>query len=57
MATGRQGPGLTPAHPSQQENQTITAADCYRLQHDPEKAWPGLDPGWAPVFGQIMLQQ
>jgi hypothetical protein len=22
------------------------------LEHDPEKAWPGLDPGWAPVFGK-----
>src|SRR5262245_50380656 len=22
------------------------------LEHDPEKACPGLDPGWAPVFGK-----
>src|SRR5262249_14480644 len=22
------------------------------LQHDPEKACPGLDPGWVPVFGK-----
>jgi hypothetical protein len=22
------------------------------LEHDPEKACPGLDPGWHPVFGQ-----
>src|SRR5262245_25251956 len=22
------------------------------LEHDPEKAWPGLDPGWIPVFGK-----
>jgi hypothetical protein len=22
------------------------------LEHDPEKACPGLDPGWKPVFGQ-----
>jgi hypothetical protein len=22
------------------------------LEHDPEKAWPGLDPGWKPVFGK-----
>jgi hypothetical protein len=22
------------------------------LEHDAEKAWPGLDPGWAPVFGK-----
>src|SRR5215216_2394591 len=22
------------------------------LARDPEKAWPGLDPGWIPVFGQ-----
>jgi hypothetical protein len=22
------------------------------LEHDPEKAWPGLDPGWTPVFGK-----
>jgi hypothetical protein len=23
-----------------------------RLEHDPEKACPGLDPGWVPVFGK-----
>jgi hypothetical protein len=22
------------------------------LEHDPEKARPGLDPGWKPVFGK-----
>jgi hypothetical protein len=22
------------------------------LEHDPEKACPGLDPGWTPVFGK-----
>jgi hypothetical protein len=22
------------------------------VKHDPEKAWPGLDPGWKPVFGK-----
>jgi hypothetical protein len=22
------------------------------LEHDPEKACPGLDPGWLPVFGK-----
>jgi hypothetical protein len=22
------------------------------LEHDPEKACPGLDPGWIPVFGK-----
>jgi hypothetical protein len=22
-----------------------------RLEHDPEKACPGRDPGWKPVFG------
>jgi hypothetical protein len=22
------------------------------MEHDPEKACPGLDPGWAPVFGK-----
>jgi hypothetical protein len=21
-------------------------------EHDPEKACPGLDPGWIPVFGK-----
>src|SRR5262245_53627234 len=21
-------------------------------EHDPERAWPGLDPGWIPVFGK-----
>jgi hypothetical protein len=25
---------------------------CCRSEHDPEKACPGLDPGWEPVFGQ-----
>src|SRR5262249_35256027 len=24
----------------------------HRLEHDPEKACPGLDPGWVPVFGK-----
>jgi hypothetical protein len=33
-----------------------TAADCCSLfaarsEHDPEKACPGLDPGWKLVFG------
>ena len=23
-----------------------------RVEHDPEKACPGLDPGWVPVFGK-----
>src|SRR5262249_9081434 len=27
-------------------------APAYRLEHDPEKACPGLDPGWIPVFGK-----
>jgi hypothetical protein len=27
------------------------------LEHDPEKACPGPDPGWKPVFGKIMLKQ
>jgi hypothetical protein len=22
------------------------------VEHDPEKACPGLDPGWAPAFGK-----
>jgi hypothetical protein len=26
--------------------------DAARLEHDPEKACPGLDPGWIPVFGK-----
>jgi len=26
--------------------------DQWRPEHDPEKAWPGLDPGWVPVFGK-----
>jgi hypothetical protein len=26
------------------------------LEHDPEKACPGLDPGWKPVFGKILLK-
>jgi hypothetical protein len=25
-------------------------------EHDPEKACPGLDPGWKPVFGQDHAQ-
>jgi hypothetical protein len=28
------------------------AAECLVLEHDPEKACPGLDPGWEPVFGK-----
>jgi len=27
-----------------------------RLEHDPEKACPGLDPGWTPVFGKDHAQ-
>src|SRR5437660_5600277 len=27
-------------------------APPWALEHDPEKACPGLDPGWAPVFGK-----
>jgi hypothetical protein len=29
---------------------------CFRRaakEHDPEKACPGLDPGWTPVFRKI----
>jgi hypothetical protein len=34
------------------------AGNVTRLEHDPEKACPGLDPGWIPVFGKkIMLHQ
>src|SRR5215510_12713918 len=25
---------------------------AWDLEHDPEKACPGLDPGWVPVFGK-----
>src|SRR5262245_44312645 len=24
------------------------------LEHDPEKAWSGPDPGWTPVFGKSL---
>src|SRR5262249_7511528 len=42
-----------------------TGGDCTgygvpvsRPEHDPEKACPGLDPGWVPVFGKkIVLHQ
>jgi hypothetical protein len=27
-----------------------------QLEHDPEKACPGLDPGWKPVFGKDHAQ-
>jgi hypothetical protein len=27
------------------------------LEHDPEKACPGLDPGWKPVFEQDHAQK
>jgi hypothetical protein len=30
---------------------------CLSLEHDPEKACPGLDPGWEPVSEKIMLKQ
>jgi len=26
------------------------------LEHDPEKACPGLDPEWEPVSAKIMLE-
>src|ERR1700704_947515 len=31
---------------------TIAGYAVAYLKHDPEKACPGLDPGWAPVFGK-----
>jgi hypothetical protein len=27
------------------------------IKHDPEKACPGLDPGWMPVFGKDHAQK
>src|SRR5262245_65688075 len=33
---------------------TARPAGCGRCEHDPEKAWPGLDPGWIPVFGKSL---
>jgi hypothetical protein len=29
-----------------------TTRDAGFLERDPEKACPGLDPGWKPVFGK-----
>src|SRR3954451_3558567 len=29
-----------------------TGATANPREHDPEKAWPGRDPGWIPVFGK-----
>src|SRR5262249_14720970 len=45
--SGGAGHGLVPGRPG---------PNAARLEHDREKAWPGLDPGWVPVFGNIMLQ-
>jgi hypothetical protein len=30
----------------------VIEAAWLALEHDPEKACPGLDPGWEPVFGK-----
>jgi hypothetical protein len=30
--------------------------DAMFLEHDPEKACPGRDPGWVPVFGKDHAQ-
>jgi hypothetical protein len=46
-------------------SRTGTTAEDRGLEHDPEKACAGLDPGWTPVFGKacpgrdpgIMLKQ
>src|SRR5689334_21968624 len=40
----------------------VAMARCRRsigvlLEHDPEKACPGLDPGWTPVFGKDHAQK
>ena len=34
----------------------VAAPAGRRLEHDPEKACPGLDPGWVPVFGKDHAQ-
>ena len=31
---------------------SLAFSDAVRLEHDPEKACPGLDPGWKAVFGK-----
>src|SRR6266568_3205277 len=35
---------------------TISSAIARKPEHDPEKACPGLDPGWTPVFGKDHAQ-
>jgi ubiquinone/menaquinone biosynthesis C-methylase UbiE len=34
----------------------LRAAKRRRVERDPEKACPGLDPGWEPVFGKVNAQ-
>jgi hypothetical protein len=39
--------------PRREQEKTPVAAVAERPEHDPEKACPGLDPGWVPVFGKV----
>src|SRR5262249_43458729 len=55
-AGGRAGPrrptrgGRGPGGPSRYSSTRVWRAAP--VEHDPEKACPGLDPGWMPVFGK-----
>jgi hypothetical protein len=41
-----------PAPPARWTPPTLCPYNRARFEHDPEKACPGLDPGWVPVFGK-----
>jgi aminoglycoside phosphotransferase (APT) family kinase protein len=53
---GASEPAADAADPPQAADFLLTitglAARRSALEHDPEKACPGLDPGWMPVFGK-----
>ena len=44
-------PDFMPETPQLSGRTTPWAQSWYSKAHDPEKAGPGLDPGWGPVFG------
>src|SRR5712692_5406635 len=60
MRCWRRSPGArscsTSATASCRTRRSPTSSACWRgcaeAEHDPEKACPGLDPGWIPVFGK-----
>src|SRR5215207_1440454 len=41
---------LAPRAPALRAATEYCGRNHIALEHDPEKAWPGRDPGWIPVF-------